>query len=181
MPSITTTGKCYVNHRGELVHAKDKPEFTIGARPTLVVTDLNKKPGETVVLFDHNWTVLNYHLLLCNDIIYVTPFIDEWYDSPCYNFFESWLHDKIKECTSHVTIFNKAELRLFQALCKKNNLNTLDDDVFDEINSCFKPFFFIYSPYINLQYTYEIKSVNTIFPTTSFAEFCKKINKGEKL
>lgn len=180
-PSIISS-QYYVNYRGVCTfHSKTHIVDTVGVRPALVVTDLNQNPGDTISLFGHNWTVLTPYLLLCNDTIGSTPFVDEWEGSHCKDIVENWLHNKIEECTSHITIFNKAELRLFQALCKKNNLNTFDDDVFDEINNYFKPFFFIYSPYTNLKYTYEIKSVNTIVPTTSFAEFCKKINKGEKL
>ena len=115
-PSIVSS-QYYVNYRGLCTfHSETHIVNTVGVRPALVVTDLNQNPSDTISLFGHNWTVLTPYLLLCIDTIGSTPFVDDWAVSPCKDIVEILLHNKIEKCTSHVTIFNKAELRLFQAL-----------------------------------------------------------------
>ena len=146
-------------------------------RPALVVDELTAFPGDTIEIFGFTWTVLNDHLILCDDNIALLRYdgiCNEWKNSALQQFLNKWFKEQTEKTEEIVTIKNPTEYLLLQSLYKKYGLNKI---VFGS-NGDYEAYF-LFSPYkFSMQITYDDMLRHKKLPIT-FAEFCNLIT-GEK-
>ena len=172
---VTRNSVCCV-HNGRVI--SDMPFNTQNSvRPALVVDELTAFPGDTIEIFGFMWTVLNDHLILCNDNIALLRYdgiCNEWESSALQQFLNKWLKEQTEKTEEIVCVKNPTEFLLLESLYKKYRLNKI---VFGYNGDC--EAYFLFSPYTySIQITHHDMKRHRKSPIT-FAEFCNLIT-GEK-
>ena len=166
---------CYVKSHYHTVGAADI-DNCLCIHPALIVSDLNKNPGDKIKYFDLEWIVLDFDLIFCCSKIFESHFdlvSNEWETSYIKKRIEEWLKDKCQKDIFLIAVKNAAEYSLLKSLCNKFHIELVEEMSFNKLIK--------YSDYVFLEYNPHTKQLllgdiyDVIGFTLTFEKFCDYI------